>query len=498
MSVLDQTPAADNPATPEQAYALVVGIESYDAGEAWNLDGPANDAFGFARWLVDQGVPATNIQVLVSPLARSDKADFQTWNNTPVAHPTRQNVSDALTRTLPQVSGDRLYVFWSGHGYYSDDGERRLFYADAHQSFLANLDFNALLLSLASDYYTGFATQVFFVDACASTVTPAQDQLMPGDALPKKTRAAGREQFALFAASRGEVALNLSREQAGLFSSVLLEALADQASWPPDMGRLADKVDARFAELRAQGTTRQVPIRLWYRDRKTDDGRIDLVVNEATHPPTTDGPPMTLFELRDILVKSFSLGELNDLLFDLGVNYEDIPGDTLSARARETVLYFQRHSRFDELVAAVQKARPQAFGATASPAAGSAAPAIAQPTTTPRDTPPATSSSTAAPPPAGLPRRLTAPQLLGLRTRLLAGQAFKSASTRDAILSILDPSITAGYSPGPNQLVDVYNLLQACNLHDGGIQQLVEAVRAFETDPAAMQAVDDYLASLSP
>lgn len=62
---------------------------------------------------------------------------------------------------------------------------------------------------------------------------------------------------------------------------------------------------------------------------------------------------------------------------------------------------------------------------------------------------------------------------------------------------MLDPQITIGYSPGPNQLVDVYNLLQACNLHDGGIQQLVEAVRAFETDPAAMQAVDDYLAGIA-
>lgn len=500
MSVLDEaTASASGAGAPEQTHALVIGIESYDAGPAWDLNGPANDAFGFARWLVGQGVPAENVRVLVAPLARPDKADFQTWNNAPVVRPTRQNIADALTRALPKVTGERLYVFWSGHGYYSEEGERRLFYADAHPNYLANLDFNALLLSLASDYYTGFPTQIFFVDACASTVTPTQDQLMPGDALPKRPHTSGREQFALFAASRGEVALNVSREQAGLFSSVLLEALGHQTDWPPDMGRLADEIDARFGELRAQNRTHQVPIRLWYRDRKTESASIGFSVAEATLPPTTDGLPMTGSELRDILVKSFSLSELNDLLFDLGVNYENISGDTLPARARETVLYFQRYSRFDELAAAVQKARPlapgQAAGASGPPAPpGSSAPPSP---TTAEPTAPATPAAPAATSAASQPRRLIAPQLLGLRTRLLAGQAFKSAATRDAILSMLDPQITIGYSPGPNQLVDVYNLLQACNLHDGGIQQLVEAVRAFETDPAAMQAVDDYLAGIA-
>lgn len=206
---------------------------------------------------------------------------------------------------------------------------------------------------------------------------------------------------------------------------------------------------------------------------------------------------MTGSDLRDILIKSFSLSELNDLLFDLGVNYENISGDTLPSRARETVLYFQRHSRFDELVAAVQKARPQAFGATASSSGGPTAP-VTSPATPPQtNAPPSNPPAPASTAAAGQPRRLSAPQLITLRSRLLAGQAFKSAATRDAIVSVLDPQITAGYSPGPNQLVDVYNLLQACNLHDGGIQQLVEAVRAFETDPSAMQAVDDYLASLA-
>lgn len=362
MSVLDQDRSSEDAVgAAQQTHAVVVGIETYDAGPAWNLDGPANDAFGFARWLVGQGVSAENIRVLVSALPRPDKADFQTWNNAPVARPTRQNVFDALTRSLPKVKGERLYMLWSGHGYISDEGERRLFYADAHPDYLANLDFNALLLSLASDYYIGFPVQVFFVDACASTVTPAQNQLMPGDALPKKTRATGRNQFALFAASPGQVAQNLPREQAGLFSSVLLEALGRQTAWPPDMDHLAREIDARFGELQAQNKTWQVPFSYSYEDPDRKGTRPSSSSNRESSSPATNGPPMAGSELRDVLATAFSLDELKDLCQDLDVNYENIPGDTLRAKARELVLYFQRHSRFDDLVAAARRIRPDAF-----------------------------------------------------------------------------------------------------------------------------------------
>lgn len=39
-------------ATPENTYALVVGIEKYDAGPDWDLDGPTRDASRFCAWLL--------------------------------------------------------------------------------------------------------------------------------------------------------------------------------------------------------------------------------------------------------------------------------------------------------------------------------------------------------------------------------------------------------------------------------------------------------------
>jgi hypothetical protein len=56
---------------PAQSHAVVVGIEKYDIGDAWNLNGPALDAVRFVRWLRTRGVPAENIDLFASPLAEN-------------------------------------------------------------------------------------------------------------------------------------------------------------------------------------------------------------------------------------------------------------------------------------------------------------------------------------------------------------------------------------------------------------------------------------------
>lgn len=284
MSVMDQEGQNDSSAEdPRRHHAIVVGIETYDAGDGWNLDGPANDAFRFAEWLVRQGTPAENIHLLVAPMGKPDKDRFRTWNGAPVVWPTRQAVSDVLTRTLPTLTGGRLYLFWSGHGFFSNDAQRRLFYADAHPKYLANLDFDSLLRALRTDAFPGFGTQVLFVDACATIVSAAQNRLMPGDLLPEGQQTAGREQFALFAASEGQVARNVRQDQTGLFSAVLLDSLAEQPGWPPDMRLLRDAIYARFKQLRTADKTLQVPTYMWYRNGQTGE--------DGMHYRQDGGPP---------------------------------------------------------------------------------------------------------------------------------------------------------------------------------------------------------------
>jgi len=61
--------------------------------------------------------------------------------------------------------------------------------------------------------------------------------------------------------------------------------------------------------------------------------------------------------LHDALTQYFSKGELADLAWDINIDYEEIPGDTKSAKARELIAYSQRRGRLDELSQQVLKRR---------------------------------------------------------------------------------------------------------------------------------------------
>jgi len=63
-------------------------------------------------------------------------------------------------------------------------------------------------------------------------------------------------------------------------------------------------------------------------------------------------------KLRKNLVKYFSDSELRDLCFDLGVNYDDLPGLGKGDKARELIAYLERRGRIFELVEACRQRRP--------------------------------------------------------------------------------------------------------------------------------------------
>ncbi len=67
---------------------------------------------------------------------------------------------------------------------------------------------------------------------------------------------------------------------------------------------------------------------------------------------------INLSELVKVITKHFSLDELAELSFVLGVRVEDIYGSTLNSKARELTLYMQRRGRLNELTAAIREARP--------------------------------------------------------------------------------------------------------------------------------------------
>lgn len=61
--------------------------------------------------------------------------------------------------------------------------------------------------------------------------------------------------------------------------------------------------------------------------------------------------------LRRVLATRFSESELRDLCFDLGIDYEALPGPSKADRSRELVAHFARRHRLPLLVRAIQEAR---------------------------------------------------------------------------------------------------------------------------------------------
>jgi hypothetical protein len=57
-------------------------------------------------------------------------------------------------------------------------------------------------------------------------------------------------------------------------------------------------------------------------------------------------------------LKTFNGPELEELAFDLGVLFEDLPGQTLSQKRKELLLYFQRRGEMEKLIARCQELRP--------------------------------------------------------------------------------------------------------------------------------------------
>jgi hypothetical protein len=68
-----------------------------------------------------------------------------------------------------------------------------------------------------------------------------------------------------------------------------------------------------------------------------------------------------LAALRQALRTLFDEGELRDLVFDLAIDYDNLPGPAKKDKARELVAYCWRRNDLAELRLAIQRRRPGAF-----------------------------------------------------------------------------------------------------------------------------------------
>ncbi len=84
---------------------------------------------------------------------------------------------------------------------------------------------------------------------------------------------------------------------------------------------------------------------------------------------------MTAAQLRQQLTDYFSDGELRDLCFDLGIDYESLPGTHKGERARELILHMERRRDTERLLQACRRLRPALEWPPLDPAPGGAMPA---------------------------------------------------------------------------------------------------------------------------
>jgi hypothetical protein len=120
-------------------------------------------------------------------------------------------------------------------------------------------------------------------------------------------------------------------------------------------------LDVDYEALGGQTKSNKVRELIDYQEKQgTLPQLVDTVLRQRPHlrdqfqaaqaEPTAD--PVEIFR---ILVDQFSLQDLLTLILSLGINAEDLPGSTLPARARELVLWMQRHGRLPELMQAMQR-----------------------------------------------------------------------------------------------------------------------------------------------
>lgn len=72
-----------------------------------------------------------------------------------------------------------------------------------------------------------------------------------------------------------------------------------------------------------------------------------------------------LSSLQRLMVERLSLSEVETLCFDLRVNYEDLPGETLSDKTRELILTMGRRRELERLLWALAQNRPDLAGTPA-------------------------------------------------------------------------------------------------------------------------------------
>ncbi|MCP4535570.1 MAG: response regulator [Chloroflexi bacterium] len=150
------------------------------------------------------------------------------------------------------------------------------------------------------------------------------------------------------------------------FGLVILDLLLDESAPMLDGERLLAHISRHYSKTPCIIVSGHGDIRV-VRDAFKQYHVIDFIAKDQFDIPTfielvgtvlqsSTDPAILRRTLRQTLETKFDQEEIQDLCFDMGIDFQDLPSE--GKKAREVVAYCQRHDRLKELTANIIRLRP--------------------------------------------------------------------------------------------------------------------------------------------
>lgn len=219
-------------------HAILVGIEKYEIGDAWQLSGPAFDVLLISAWLIDCGVPKNQIHLFVNYADENQKKFLYQvdelglkYNDQPTSATMKQFFNKSLHKLLSNSNSNEcektLLIFWAGHGSVEMDHaapQRLVFCSDSNANIGEFLSINKLANFLGSEFAN--IRQIFITDVCALEIEHYYPTMLINHVpFSKQSKISDGEKFFAHATTLGGFAKSASNKRAGLFTEHLLQQL---------------------------------------------------------------------------------------------------------------------------------------------------------------------------------------------------------------------------------------------------------------------------------
>ncbi len=292
---------------PRNDYAFLVGVSHYPDPGFPPLEGPPRDVQRFKEWLVDPDggdVDPNNIITMVSPPIDPHNSSAQVSPQFQDFQVAFQQLITGGGNNIKYHSKNRLYLFFSGHGFCEIRNQmpQAALYA-ANASRLFNWNIAGTLYALWAKDVAVFGEIVLVMDCCRDAEATKMLMNPPLPAISNTGAAQTVKLFCVYAAPKGGKAQErpipeLNNEVHSLLTHVLLDALRHA---PPDaQGNITGSMIKGYLE------------NAW----PTVCGDIPADPPEIYIPPTGD---IVFFErpatrlLQNILVNSWLPGDLLEI-----------------------------------------------------------------------------------------------------------------------------------------------------------------------------------------